>query len=220
MTRKLLIVGCLSAFLFVAISGCESMCQKPSADKSSCKETTAAPPPAKPTPLAPPTSPKKAQKYVLRVNCGATENYTDKVGNLWVADQETSEGKPWGADDGLTTDRGDVPISGTDAPRVYQSERYSMAAYEFNVPNGKYTVRLHFAETYEGITEAGQRVFSVSINDKVALVDFDVYKVAGGPQKPVVQVFKGVEVKNGRILIGFSTSVENPEINGIEILSE
>jgi hypothetical protein len=95
-----------------------------------------------------------------------------------------------------------------------------MPAYEFKVPNGKYTVRLHFAETYEGITEAGQRVFSVTINDKVVLPDFDVYKIAGGLQKPVVKEFKGIEVKNGRILIGFVANTENPEINGIEILSE
>jgi hypothetical protein len=120
----------------------------------------------------------------------------------------------------MTIDRGDVSIPGTDAPRVYQLERYSMPAYRFTVPNGKYTVRLHFAETYEGITEAGQRVFSVNINDNVVLPDFDVFKAAGGFQKPVVKEFKGITVTNEKLFIGFTPKVENPEINGIEIFSE
>jgi hypothetical protein len=229
MTRKLLIASCLPALVLLAVSGCESTCRQPAADKASPAGTTPEAPvapkpaPAPPTPPAPrsqPTGLEKAPAFVLRINCGATENYTDKAGNLWMADQEMAQGKQWGAEGGLTIDRGDVPIPGTDAPRLYQLERYSMSAYKFTVPNKTYTVRLHFAETFDGITGDGQRVFSVSINDKVVLPDFDVWKAAGGYQKPLVKEFKGVTVTNGQLVIGFKENVQNPEINAIEILSE
>ena len=154
------------------------------------------------------------------MNCAATEPYTDKAGNQWLPDQYMEEGKTWGAIDGMEVDRGDLGITGTDAPKIYETERYMMSAYKFKVPNGKYTVRLHFAETYSGIAGEGERVFSVTINDKIVLKDFDPYKEAGGPEKPVVKEFKGVTVTNGELVIGFISNIENPEINGIEILSE
>ena len=120
----------------------------------------------------------------------------------------------------MTVERGDLNIAGTDSPKIYETERYSMSAYKFTLPNGKYTVRLHFAETFEGITGDGQRVFSVSINDKTVLKDLDLYKEAGGPQKPLVKEFKNVAVTNKELVIGFTSNIENPEINGIEIFSE
>ncbi len=46
------------------------------------------------------------------------------------------------------------------------------------VPNGKYIANLHFAETYEGITGEGQRVFSYNVQGH-EFKDFDVWKKAG-----------------------------------------
>lgn len=162
----------------------------------------------------------KTQKLVLRVNCGATEPYTDKAGKVWLSDQYLESGKDWGVADGMTVERGELNIAGTDSPKIYETERYSMTAYKFTVPNGKYSVRLHFAETFDGISGEGQRVFSVSINDKIVLKDLDLYKEAGGPQKPLVKEFKNISVTNKELVIGFTSNIENPEINGIEILSE
>jgi endoglucanase len=159
-------------------------------------------------------------KFVLRVNCAAYDPYTDKAGNLWLPDQYFEGDNSWGVVDGMTTDRGDLGITDSDAPKIYETESYMMSAYKFKVPNGKYTVRLHFAETYDGIMDEGERVFSVKINDKVVLEDFDPYKEAGF-QKPIVKEFKGVTITNNEeLVIGFESDIENPEINGIEILSE
>ena len=164
--------------------------------------------------------PAKRSKFILRVNCGIFEPYTDKSGNLWLADQEMAAGKEWGAVGGQTVDRGDLAMAGTNSPRVYETERYSMDGYKFSVPNGKYTLRLHFAETYSGIVNQGERVFSVSVNGRGALTDFDPFKEASGFQKPVVRTIEGVTVTNGELAIGFTPNIQNPEINGIEILSE
>ncbi|NLH42739.1 MAG: hypothetical protein GX448_12950 [Planctomycetes bacterium] len=160
-----------------------------------------------------------AKKLVLRVDCGASDWYKDKFGNVWAADQEFEAGKTWGAVYGSTLDREGVGITGTDIPRIYETERYSVESYKFTVPNGKYTVRLHFAETFEGITGPGERVFSVSVQGQEVLKDLDLFKTVG-PLKPLVKEYKGVPVENGLLVIGFTPNVENPQICGIEILAE
>ena len=165
------------------------------------------------------TAPEPAKKFVLRVDCGAFQSYKDKFGNVWSADQELDAGKTWGADDGMTIDREGVGITGTDIPRIYETERYSMGSYKFTVPNGKYTVRLHFAETFEGIEGPGQRVFSVRVPGQEVLKDLDLFKTVGF-LKPLVKEYKGVPVENGQLVIGFTPNVENPQICGIEILAE
>ncbi|HNY78155.1 MAG: alpha/beta hydrolase-fold protein [Sedimentisphaerales bacterium] len=165
------------------------------------------------TPAAP------AGKFVLRVDCGAFDPFKDKLGNVWVADQELGAGRTWGADNGMTIDRPEVGITGTDIPRIYETERYSMESYKFAVPNGKYTVRLHFAETFEGIMGPGERVFSVSVPGREVLRDLDLYKTVGFV-RPLVKEYKGVSVENGQLVIGFTPNVENPQICGIEILAE
>jgi len=170
-------------------------------------------------PSAPAVAPEASKKFVLRVDCGAAAPYKDKLGNTWAADQELGAGKTWGADDGSTMDREGVGITGTDMARIYETERYSMGSYKFTVPNGKYTVRLHFAETFDGISGAGERVFSVSVAGREVVKDLDVFKAVGS-LKPLVKEYKGVSVENGQLVIGFTPNVENPQICGIEILAE
>jgi enterochelin esterase-like enzyme len=160
-----------------------------------------------------------AGKFEIRVDCGAFEPYKDKFGNIWAADQELEAGKDWGANYGTTVDRLGVGVTGTDIAAIYETERYSMDSYKFKVPNGKYTVRLHFAETYEGIMGPGERVFSVSVQDQEVLKDLDLFKTVGA-LKPLVKEYKGVSVENGQLVIGFTPNVENPQICGIEILME
>jgi enterochelin esterase-like enzyme len=161
-----------------------------------------------------------ANKFALRVDCGSSQPYKDKLGNVWAADQESGTGNTWGANYGSTMDRSGLGVTGTDIAPIYETERYSMDSYKFTVPNGKYTVRLHFAETYEGITGPGERVFSVSLQGKEVLKDLDPFKDTGGFMKPLVKEFKDVSVDNGQIVIGFTPNIENPQICGIEILAE
>ena len=91
-------------------------------------------------------------KLVIRVNCGAKEEYKDLSGVVWSADQMYSKDKKWGASGNAsrTDTRQGVTIVGTDAPGIYLCERSNLANYQFDVPAGKYTVRLHFCETWEG----------------------------------------------------------------------
>jgi len=160
-------------------------------------------------------------KVIARVNCGAAQEYVDQAGVKWAADQEYTAAAKWGAMDGKTITRTTLKtIAGTQAPQVYLTERYQMPGYRFDLPNGKYAVRLHFAETYEGVTKVGDRVFTVAIQGKPVLADFDVMKAAGGFAKPVIKEFRGVAVTDGKLMIEFTLKVQNPEINGIEILAD
>lgn len=222
MSVRLLAVTCVTAALLIG-GCCQAKRSEPKTPETpKAVEAPKAPVAPKATEAAKPAQAPAAPvaKVAIRVNCGATESYTDKAGHTWAADQLWETGRTWGADSGLTVDRGDLRITGTDAPRVYELERYSMSSYKFTVPNGKYVVRLHFAETYDGITAAGQRVFSVSLAGREVLKDLDVFKEAGGSLKPLVKEFKGVSVENGQLVVGFTASVQNAEINGIEIATE
>ncbi len=161
-----------------------------------------------------------SRKVVFRVSAGAEKEYVDRTGLSWLADQEYGPGKTWGAVGGTTLWRDTLksPPPGP-SPDMYITERYSMKAYRFDVPNGRYAVRLHFIETYEEHSMPGQRIFSVSIQGKEVLTDFDILKEAGGFAKPVVREFGDVEVIDGKLMIEFTPKIQNPAIHGIEIFA-
>jgi len=123
----------------------------------------------------------------------------------------------WGYVGGKAVTRADAEVKNTQDKAVYLNEHYSMSAYRIPVANGTYAVKLHFAETYDKITEAGQRVFSVAIEGKTLLADFDVFKEAGNQGfAAVVKEFEA-QVKDGELTIEFTPKVQNPMINGIEV---
>ena len=149
-----------------------------------------------------------ASPPTIRIKAGVTEGFTDNSGNVWLPDQ--------GFADGETIERPDLPIQGTTDQRIYRAERYSMTKFTQALPNGKYAVKLHFCETFDGITGPGQRVFSFNVAGH-EFKDFDVWVKAGGPQRAYVETVP-VEITNGQLEITFTPNVENPQINGIEIV--
>ena len=159
-------------------------------------------------------------EVMVRVNCGGDELYTDKAGREWAPDQDKLPDNTWGAIGGNLVLRDFEDIPGTDAPEIYLTERFGMAAYEFEVENGTYTLRLHFAETYDGIYGEGERVFSIKVNGVELITDMDPYKEGGGLNEPVVRTLEGIVVTDGKLVIEFIPDMQNPEINGIEVIAE
>jgi gluconolactonase len=146
---------------------------------------------------------------IIRIRAGSTEPYTDKAGNIWAAEE--------GFEGGLTIDRDPgMEIENTEDDELYRSEHYSMDSFTRELPNGKYQVKLHFAETFEGIFGAGDRVFSFAVNGK-EFKDFDIWQKSGGAQRAYIETVD-VEITDGKLEITFTPGVENPEINGIEII--
>jgi len=145
----------------------------------------------------------------VRIKAGSSSALTDADGNAWIPDQ--------GFADGDITDRpADLKIANTKDQALYLSEHYGMTSFSYPVPSGKYVVKLHFAETYDGISGPGQRVFSFKVGNQ-EFKDFDVWAKAGGANTAYVETVN-VEVTDGKLTITFTPNVENPEINGIEIL--
>ena len=93
-----------------------------------------------------------------------------------------------------------------------------MTAFSSKVSNGKYLAKLYFAETYEGITGAGQRVFSFKVQGH-EFKDFDTFAKAGGSKRAYVETVP-VEVTDGEFRIDFTPKVENPAICAIEIIPQ
>lgn len=144
----------------------------------------------------------------IRIRAGVSESLKDEAGNVWQADAGFSGGD--------TIERGAITIKNTAIPSLYRAERYSMSSFTWKLPNGKYTVKLHFCETFEEISGAGQRVFSFNVEGK-EFKNFDVTAKAGGTQTAYVETVE-VEIADGKLDISFTHQIENPEINGIEII--
>lgn len=193
------------------ITGCQSTKEHASANMaSSLAAASAQPSPLEPHPVTAQSVPPVAVTPPVRINCGATDKVTDSEGNVWLADVGFADGNPYQV--------GDAQIADTKDPEVYRTERYSMTSYNFGVPNGKYTVRLLFAEIYSGITGPGDRVFSFDVQGH-EFKDFDIWAKAGGPDKAYIQSLD-VIVTNGVLNISFTPNVENPKVNGIEIMPQ
>ena len=199
---------CATVGVLTFVTGCQSS-DHGSKPASAQPVPVASTPPATTPSVAPAPAPA-AKKSVVRIKAGVSTPFTDSSGNVWLAEQ--------GFEGGDVIEREGIAIANTKDAGLYQSEHYGMSSFSFSVPNGKYIAKLHFAETFEGITEAGQRVFSFNVQGH-EFKDFDVYVKAGGSNKAYIETVP-VEVTNGKFTITFTSNVENPQINAIELVPQ
>jgi chitodextrinase len=150
---------------------------------------------------------------VIRVNSGGPA-YTDAANQVWAADS----GFNTGSIASVTN-----PIAGTSDPVLYRTERWDPGTapemgYSFTVPNGTYTVKLHFAETWNGGQAVGKRVFNVQLEGAQVLTNFDIFAEVGG-YTALIKTFQ-TTVADGQLNINFTHgSADDPQIGAIEILS-
>jgi hypothetical protein len=216
----------ISALAILLVVGCESTKEesKPAAAAAPAATTAPAAAPAAATEAAPAataaaapatapaaTTEAAAVPKIIRVDAGSDTNYVDSEGNTWLADQGFADGE-------VVTRDADLPVANTKDPALYRTEHYDMTSFSENVPNGKYTVKLHFAETYEGITGPGERVFSFNVGGQHEFKDFDIFVKAGGAQKAYEVDVDNVEVTDGKLAITFTANVQSPAVNAIEII--
>ncbi|HEV2692620.1 MAG TPA: malectin domain-containing carbohydrate-binding protein [Verrucomicrobiae bacterium] len=148
---------------------------------------------------------------IIRIKAGVDAPFTDNEGNVWEADHGFVGGDTERRDENL-------PVANTKDPALYRTERYGMTAFSQPLANGKYTVKLHFAETYEEMNAPGLRVFSFNVQGR-EFKDLDLFAKAGGLQRAYVESIP-VDITGGKLDITFTAGVENPEINGIEIIPQ
>lgn len=147
----------------------------------------------------------------IRIKAGRSTPFTDSSGNVWSAEQ--------GFEGGDSVERDPAPkIAGTKDPELFLTEHYSMDSFSTKLSNGKYVAKLYFSETYEGITGPGERVFSFNVQGR-EFKDFDIFAKAGGANRAYIETVP-IEVTNGTFKITFTSNVENPAIDAIEIIPE
>lgn len=144
----------------------------------------------------------------LKINCGGTAT------GEWKADQYSSGGAAY--DFGASVD---VSKATNPAPAsVYETVRHKDPTYTIPssvVPNGTYTVRLHFND---GRGSVGDRKIDVSIEGKPVLSSYDIVAEAGGQNIAVIEEAT-VSVSDGNgLTIAFSQGAgDDAFVAGIEV---
>jgi hypothetical protein len=140
---------------------------------------------------------------------------TDPDGQVWSADEFFAGG--------YSILRQHRVLDLLDKP-LFQGERYGNFAYHIPLAPGKYTLRLHFAETWWGTPEShapleGQRLFNVFANGVAILNRFEVGREAGAPYRGIVKEFTGVEPNaQGILALEFVPLKNYAEVNAIEVI--
>lgn len=104
---------------------------------------------------------------------------------------------------------------------VYRSERWGNFTYTFAglSPMKPYVVRLHFCESYSGITATGQRLFNVYGNGQKAINRLDVFALAGKVRnRAVVRDIRVQASRSGRIELRFESVVQSAMVSGLEVI--
>ncbi|MFK7995003.1 MAG: malectin domain-containing carbohydrate-binding protein [Granulosicoccus sp.] len=164
----------------------------------------------------------------IRINAGNFWENSDTGGAYFLADEPFlgQGGSPMvGTSDAAVT-REDERYNGlrvvtpTDEV-IYQTGRWGNSfGYTVPVRNGRYSVRLMFAEDYH--SAAGKRVFEILLNGEKQIVDlagstqFDIFRAAGGKNKAIDLVYD-VDVNNQVLNIDLQASIDNASISGIVI---
>jgi hypothetical protein len=119
-----------------------------------------------------------------------------------------------------------APVTGTDDPEMYQTERWGNFSYAIPVAPGRYAVWLHFAARHtDGPASAetsgrSARVFNVFCNGKVLLENFDLREEAR-QSDIVIRKFFGLEPNaQGKLLLSFVPVDGYASVAGIQVLPQ
>ena len=175
------------------------------------------------------TEPVDSETTLYRVNAGGAEIAATDGDIAWSADT-VSNNSSFLVDAGSnnTASFPDV-VPGASVPEdvpdaIYDTERWDQSGgsemqWAFDVPeDGLYEVRLYMGNGFDGTSEPGERIFDVAIEGSVpdSLNDIDLSEQFG---HEIGGVFNNtVTVTDGTLNIEFIHGVENPLVNGIEIV--
>ena len=168
-------------------------------------------------------------KVIAAINCGSTEEYTDKNNIKYERDMYYSGGTR--SDHGMSFD-----IKNTDDEILYQTERWSSDTLTYKIPlksniNGKYVLILKFSEVY--FTTKGEKIFDVNLGKQTVIQNLDIYAKVGKAQ--ALDEYVEFEIRNkqvyyqnkncGKALDGENLVInfmkgkrDNPKINAILLI--
>ena len=123
-----------------------------------------------------------------------------------------------------------TPVTGTDDPELFETERWGNFTYAIPVPPGKYTLTLYFAARRVDPDQlplpageaksAAARVFNVFCNGRPLLENFDLAKEAR-EKDVIIRRFSDLEPNaQGKLFISFVPVDGYATVSGIEVLAE
>ncbi len=158
----------------------------------------------------------------LAGDAGGAASAGNPSGNVNAADVP----KTFGTAAAITVDAG-VPASVPAA--LFQTERYDdlpaqpEMEWNFGVSGGSTVeIRFYFAEIFESLGGAGQRVFDIEIEGAVPsfLNDIDAYSFSGGAYNSGFMISYSTTVFDDELNVRFiHQGIQNPAIKGIELLT-
>ena len=142
--------------------------------------------------------------------------YTDKNGHYWEPDRYVRGGQ-------LVVRH--ESVSGDPDPDLYRGERFGNISYTIPVADGRYTITMHFAETWFGPGKAGggpgpgSRTFDILCNGVAVKRNFDIFKEAGGADRAVTLSIPDVAANHqGKIVVSLVPVNNYASINAIEFV--
>ncbi len=166
------------------------------------------------------------EDVLFRVNAAGPELPALDSGPDWAADE--SADSPWRNSGSNVAPYGPVPtvtanVRATTPLEVFGAERWDPADGEemtWSIPvdaGEEITVRLYFANRYAGTGNPGDRVFDVVLDGATVLNDYDIAADVGHDTGTA----KEFDItSDGAVDIQLQHVVENPLINGIEIVRQ
>ena len=190
---------------------------------SSSPAPTPSPTPT-PAPTPSPTPSPNDGTALFRVNAGGPQIAAIDGGPDWLADTAFLA-NPGGSGTASFPAVNPGPTVDSSVPgAIFDTERFDFPGlasleYAFDVPvAGDYEVRLYLGNGFGGTSASGQRVFDVAIEGSIPsnLDDIDLSDQFGHQVGGVIS--NVVTVSDGTLDIEFLSGVENPLVNGIEIV--
>jgi hypothetical protein len=166
---------------------------------------------------------------LYRVDAGGPAIQATDAGPNWQADQtDPSPYRTTGSNAATwpTVAHVSPTVPATTPIGIFSSERWDPGTngdgqemrWSFPVTAGlPIEVRLYFANQYSGTSQVGQRVFDVTLDGATVLNHYDIVADAGDGTG-TMKAFDVSSPVTGQVTISFTHEVENPLIDGIEII--
>jgi len=148
--------------------------------------------------------------------------FYDRDGQFWESDRYCQGG---------TAAMRPVPVTGSEDPGLFTSERFGNFSYFIPVADGRYTATLRFAESSFGEEEAatsatrdpgyGRRIFDIYGNGAILTRNLDVFSEAGAPNKALEKSFSGLRPNaQGKLVLAFAPLIDHASVRAIEVVDE
>ncbi|MCY2991074.1 MAG: PQQ-binding-like beta-propeller repeat protein [Planctomycetota bacterium] len=172
----------------------------------------------------------------LGVNFGAPGNRVDDHGTLWLEYPRVTDASAKSGSPGLwpqiqvtasappatffrqhsSTVTGPLPWVCASGMQGVQSLRVALTGHL--VQPQRYTVRLYFAEPED--LQPGGRPFSVALQDREVLSNFDVAREAGGPRRGLVKSFDGIRIDEALVVTLTPRGSRPAILCGLELIAD